>query len=314
MKASRKLAENQHTTNEKGERMMTQAELQNDAPDWMCPEADPFNLDAVVSSKMWTPQKIIIYGVPGVGKTSFAATFPAPILIRFEDGAGAVDCPTFPKVLENVQELNRAIQALKGKHTFKTVILDSLDWLEPLVWSYLCRKEGKPNIESFGYGKGYTLLDDVWRNITAALDTLQHRGMNIISICHAAAVTFDPPDSDPYMTYSLKLHKRAAAIWTEWADMILFCNFHKNIVTSTDNSKGKAYGNGDRIVYTSSRPAYTAKSRWPLPNEIFIGQDVTWQPFHDALVETTGHAYTPERTGSTRSNNGKETAQEAAEN
>ena len=274
--------------------MTQQAELLDDAPEWMGAESNPFSLDSIINAKMWTPQKIIIYGVPGVGKTSFAATFPNPILLRFEDGAGAVDCPTFPKVIETLQEMNKAFQALRGKHSFKTVILDSLDWLEPLVWTYLCRKENKDNIEAFGYGKGYTMLDGVWRNITAALDGLQKRGMNIVCICHAAAVTFDPPDSDPYMTYSLKLQKRAAAIWTEWADMILFCNFHKNVVTANDNGKGKAYGNGDRVIYTASRPAYTAKSRWPLPQEIFIGQDTTWKPFHEALSEVTDNAYTNE--------------------
>jgi hypothetical protein len=268
-----------------------QTELLENAPEWMGAPADPFNLEAVRSSKGWTPQKIVVYGVPGVGKTSFAATFPKPVLIRVEDGAGAMDIPTFPKLIENLGELNRALKALQGKHDFKTVIIDSLDWLEPLVWDYLCKREGKPNIEAFGYGKGYTLLDAVWRNITAALDSLIIRGMNVVCVCHAAAVTIDPPDCDPYMSYSLKLQKRAAAIWAEWASMILFLNFYKNIVPGTDAAKGKALGNGDRVVYTSQRPAYTAKSRWPLPAEIFIGNDQSWAAFHDAFNTVTDGAW-----------------------
>lgn len=263
-----------------------------DAPGWMQPEADPWSLEAVTSSKRWVPQKAVIYGVPGVGKTSFAATFPKPILIRAEDGANALDIPTFPKVIESLQDLNRAFKALQnGNHGFKTVILDSLDWLEPIVQAYLCRKENKPNIEAFGFGKGYIMLDSIWRNITLALDKLQQKGMNVLCICHAQAGTFDPPDADPYTTYSLKLQKRATAIWTEWADMILFLNFHKNVVSATDTKPGKALGNGDRVIYTASRPAYTAKSRWSLPDQIFIGQDVSWKPFHDAMKEASDGLY-----------------------
>lgn len=40
----------------------------------------PFSLEAIVSSKKFPPQKVVVYGVPGVGKTSFAATWPDPIL------------------------------------------------------------------------------------------------------------------------------------------------------------------------------------------------------------------------------------------
>lgn len=269
----------------------------DDAPEWMVGNTtdDPWDLSNIVSSKRWTPVKAIIYGVPGVGKTTFAASFPKPILIRVEDGANAIDVPTFPQLVQNLQTLNRAIIALEGgKHDFKTVILDSLDWLEPIVQDYLCRKEGKPNIEAWGYGKGYIMLDGVWRNITAALDKLQKRGMNVLCISHAQAVTFDPPDADPYTTYSLKLQKRAAAIWTEWADAIFFLNYHKNIVPGSGDKPGKAIGDGSRVVYCASRPAYTAKSRWPMPDEIYIGQDMTWTAFHEALKEASGGLYSPD--------------------
>ena len=267
-----------------------------DAPEWMTGTGqtdDPFDLANVTSSRHWTPVKAVIYGVPGVGKTSFAATFPSPILIRVEDGANALDIPTFPTVIKNVQMLDRAFKALQGEHNFQTVIIDSLDWLEPLVQDYLCRKNGKSNIEDWGYGKGYVMLDSVWRNITLALDKLQKRGMNVLAISHAQATTFDAPDADPYMTYSLKLQKRAAAIWTEWADEILFLNYHKNIVAGKGDKPGKALGDGSRIVYCSSRPAYTAKSRWALPDEIYIGQDLTWKAFHEALQEASGGLYMP---------------------
>lgn len=252
---------------------------------------NPFDLSAISSSKAFPSQKIVIYGVPGIGKTTFAATFPAPILLRFEDGAAALDVPTFPKVAASLQELETALTSLRGAHKFKTLIIDSLDWLEPIVWRYTCAKEGKENIEDFGYGKGYIKVDEVWRSIQKKIEALRSNGMHIVTIAHAVPVTYDAPDADPYQRYTLKLHKRASALWMEWADMILFLNYKANIIQSEDGKKAKAKGSGDRVIYTTERPAYQAKSRWPLDAEILIGKDPSWAPFHNQLNEATGGAY-----------------------
>ena len=257
---------------------------------------DPFDLEAIVSSKakIFPPQKIVIYGTPGVGKTTFASTFPNPIILRTEDGAAALDIPTFPEIVRTLQGFDKALTALKGNHSFKTLIIDSLDWLEPIAWKYVCAEGQKDNIEDFGFGKGYVKVDDVWRKIQQKLEVLwSTKGMSVIGIAHAASVTVDPPDMDSYQRYSLKLHKRGAALWMEWADMILFTNYKMRLLKNADNksAKAKAAGSGERIILTQERPAYQAKSRWPLDEEIRIGNDPTWSAFHENLQEATSGAY-----------------------
>lgn len=255
-------------------------------------EQDFFSLDSIVSSKHFPPQKVVVYGVPGVGKTTFAATWPKPILLRTEDGASALDIPTFPKVIKSMAEMRLALNALiQGKHEFKTLVLDSLDWAEPFVWREVCRENGRENIEDFGFGKGYVKVDDKWKRIQTGLDILRERkGMHIVAIAHAVPQLFDPPDNDPYMRYGIKLHKRAASLWTEWAEMLLFINYKANVI-ATQTGKAKAKGTGDRVIFTQERPAWIAKSRWPLPEQIYIGQDTQWKPFHDALKEASHGEY-----------------------
>ncbi len=259
-----------------------------------------FSLEGVVSAKsLYKPQRFLIYGVQGIGKTTAACTFKSPIVLRTEDGTCALDVPTFPEVAHSFEDVVAAIQALHGEHPFQTLVLDSLDWLEPLVWDRVCRDHpddsGQPmqSIEKLDYGKGYVEADRWWRHIQGGLDSLRlNRGMQIVLIAHSEIKTFSPPDNEKYDRYQPKLHKRAFALWQEWSDNVLFVNY-RAILRSRDpqGKQFRAEGSGDRIVYTAERPAFLAKNRWGLPNEISVGSDRSWKPLHDALKVAVGDAY-----------------------
>ena len=112
-------------------------------------------LDQIRSANsVFPPQKILIYGVQGIGKNTLAATFARPILLQIEDGSAAIDILAFPLAV-TLQGFMDSIAALKGEHNFKTVVVDTLDWLEPLVWQAVCTDKGWACIEDPGWGKGY---------------------------------------------------------------------------------------------------------------------------------------------------------------
>ena len=263
-----------------------------------------FNLEAITSAAAeWKPQKILIYGTQGLGKTTFGCTFERPILLRIEDGAGALDVPTFPKLVETCGEMVEAMQALHGEHPFRTLVVDSLDWLEPIIWAQTVARinEGRDrpieSIEGVGYGKGYVEADNDWRMLMGGFDSLRlNKGMNIVLISHAEVKRHEPPDGEPYDRYQIKLHKRAWSLWQEWSDMVLFANYRRRAIKTKDGGnkgqdKFRAEGSGERCVYCDERPAYLAKNRWGLPHEIYIGQDKTWRAFHDALHACTNGKY-----------------------
>jgi len=260
-------------------------------------EQKPSLLSGIVKANAtFKPQKIIIYAVPGIGKTTFASTFKKPILIRTEDGAGNIDIDTFPTIPNNYTELNIMLRVLYSEeHDYETLELDSLDWTEPLVWAETCRLHKKQDIEAFGYNKGYIHAEAQWRRLSKSLDYIQDKKkMNIVLTAHSEIKRYEPPDSDPYDRYQIKLQKRASKFWREWADIVLFCNYKVQLVkaeSSFNQEKKRGIGSGERVIYTEERPAFRAKNRWDLPPEIYIGQDKTWQGFHDAMTKATDGKY-----------------------
>ncbi|GAB5501168.1 MAG: hypothetical protein PsegKO_34790 [Pseudohongiellaceae bacterium] len=105
------------------------------------------SLDDIRRGTAPQPPNILVHGVAGVGKTTFGAGAPAPILIRTEDGLGVLDVPHFP-LAESFEAVMDALEVLRSQpHEFQTVVIDSIDWLEPLVWQEACRENNWKTIE-----------------------------------------------------------------------------------------------------------------------------------------------------------------------
>jgi len=221
--------------------------------------------------------RIVLYGVPGIGKTTTAAAASKPVFIPVEDGLGQLEVPAFPQPKSYKEVVECIEQLLAGPHDYETVVLDSLDKLEPLIWAHVCatvpaaRGERAKSIEDYGYGKGFTThAADVWRELLTGLDALRAKGMVVVLIAHSAVVKVEPPETDPYDRYQLRLHKTADAVVCDWADAVLFANYAVKTVTSgpSGSERKRGISDGKRILHTTERAAWRAKNRYRLPDEM----------------------------------------------
>jgi len=238
------------------------------------------------------PPFIILYGDHGLGKTSWAASAPSPIFIRTEDGIGVLDVARFDDVAKTYASVLAQISDLiKEDHPYKTVVLDSLDHLEPLVWAKVVEveREKKPKvqkIEDIEFQKGYVYAIDYWRQILDGLLYLRTvKKMTVILLAHCNAKEFHDPNSDSYGRWQIKLHKHASALLQEKADAVLFLTSEVFTEKDENTDRVRGVGSGKRIIFTEARASYMAKNRYRLPHQMDFPDHVSgWPTFAAALA------------------------------
>jgi hypothetical protein len=232
-------------------------------------------LSRVVTGKIEQPHLVMLNGTDGIGKSSWAASAPKPIFIGPEAGSNQLDVARFPAPKDWGEVLAAIGELTTEAHDFKTLVVDSIDWLEPILFESICRDAGVINIEKVdgGFGKGYVEAVRRWKEFTSLLSNLRaKRGMNIILIGHVEVTKHsDPTLQADYDRYTLKLNKKAAALLREFVDCVLFAKFET--FTKKDGQKHRAIGDGARVMYTEWRPAFDAKNRFNLPFQLPLSWD-----------------------------------------
>ncbi len=222
------------------------------------------------------PPRVVVHGDGGVGKSTFAAGAFKPIFLPFEDGLSGLEVDSFP-LLRSYQDAVDAIASLaSGQHDYGTAVVDSLDWLEPLVWEKVARDHGKKSIEEIPYGKGYAEALPLWRSLLDGLNHLREtRSMAVVLIAHSQIKRFEAPDSEPFDRYEIKLHKGANAMVREWADVIGFAH-HETAIKKDSNgftTRARGVGTGRRLLRVAETPACVAKNRYSIPDVIPLSWD-----------------------------------------
>ena len=214
----------------------------------------------IITKRVIKPPRVVLYAPEGVGKTTFGTQTEAPLFICTERGTDNFDVPRVN--CKSWDEVTEALNFLaSGKHEFQTLVIDTLDWLEALLIKDICEKAEKKSIEEFGFGKGFTLLEERTREFIKGLDYLIDQGISIFLLAHAKIEKFQDPEITEAMDrWAMKCHKRTSAVYKEWADAVLFGNHDRMVVD------GKAKGGYSRLVWGTHTAARDAKNRYNIPD------------------------------------------------
>lgn len=224
----------------------------------------------VISGRIEKAKKVVLYGPEGVGKSSFASQFPNPIFIDTEGSTTELNVNRLPRPSSWTMLLQQ-VDWVKNE-SYKTLIIDTIDWAEMLCVQSVCATHNKTGIEAFGYGQGYIYAAEELGKFLNKLSDLIEVGVNVVLTAHSHVVKFEQPDEmGAYDRYQLKLGQktgsRTAALVKEWADMVLFMNYKTFSVATDDKGKKHKAQGGTRTIYATHHPAWDAKNRHGLADE-----------------------------------------------
>lgn len=217
-------------------------------------------------------QKFLIYGPEGIGKSTLVSQMPNPLFIDTEGGTKLLDVRRLPAPSSFAYLLEEVRYVIQHPEVCRTLIIDTADWAEKLCSEEVCSKAKKHSIEDFGYGKGYTYLQEEFGRLLNLLDDVLNKGIHVGFTAHAKMRKFEQPDeTGAYDRWELKLTKQVAPMVKEWADMVLFANYETFVVNvdgqGAEKGVNKVKG-GKRVMFTTHHPCWDAKNRHNLPERI----------------------------------------------
>lgn len=219
----------------------------------------------ITKGKQHRAQRVVIYGVESVGKSTFAAQFPKPLFLDVEGGTAHLD--TDRAEINSAIELDEALTACKTAD-YQSIVIDSADWAERLVLEHMLATDKKKSVEDYGYGKGFVMLAEKFSRLLSVADQLIAAGKNVVFIAHSKVQRVEPPDlMSAYDRFELKLTKQSAPLLKEWADELWFFKFKTKTVES-ESGRSKGIGGKERIILTTHSAAYDAKTRSGLAEEL----------------------------------------------
>ena len=239
----------------------------------------------ISKGKIKRPLRLVVDGVEGVGKSTFAAQFPDPLFIDLENGTDSMDVARTqkPETWEELLQIVREVAA--DPSVCKTLIVDTGDWAETLCVKYICRKYKTDGLESFGYGKGYVYLREEFENLLRELDKVVAAGVNVVICAHAQIKKFELPDeAGSFDRYELKMSKNVSPLVREWCDIQLFANFKTYVIATENKNHSKGTGGTKRVMYASHTASWDAKNRHGLPDEMELDFKYIAHLFGDAVA------------------------------
>jgi hypothetical protein len=241
-------------------------------------------MDSLIKTTTPAPPKMIVYGQPGVGKTTFAASADA-ILLDCENGAGAVPGLIRTPYLQSWPQMRKWLVELATAPPdgVAAVAVDTIDWMvQRIVEHVVLDLDGKAQGDITntlgtahgGYFKAREIVQNiVYRDLLPMLNAVADHGVAIILLAHAANTKMTSPEGFDLRLAAPDLPHWIAPPFIEWADCVLYA--------SRDGDQ--------RMLLTEGTNVILAKNRYGLPVEL----PLSWPALMRALTPNHDTAPAP---------------------
>lgn len=162
-------------------------------------------------------QIILVYGRPKIGKSTFCSYFENALFVATEPGLNHLEVFKAPvNSWEGFLEVCGGLAS--GTHSFKSVIIDTVDNLITYCSDFVCRENKVEHPADLPHGKGWSLIT---YELNRALTKLYGLGYGVILVSHSKQEEVETK-TKKYSRTSIDVGGKNANVILNRMDLILF--------------------------------------------------------------------------------------------
>lgn len=207
-----------------------------------------------------TAPKLMLYSLPGVGKSTLASKLKNPIFLDFEGGLNYIDCARTEQITDLDVFYSYLVELFRApEREYDTIVIDSVDWLVRKVVEKAAGIDKNNLTETLnrsngGYGNGKQVLENHIRTkLLPTLVALNKKGYGICLIAHAERKDMMDADGVDTERITPKIDINTMNVFVEWCDQVFYL---------------KKDSDGERVLVLDSDMNALAKNRLGMSGEV----------------------------------------------
>ncbi len=222
-----------------------------------------FDLRTITNSTTNRAPKGIVYGPPGVGKTTFGA---CGLIINAENGIPQGLVVDHTEYFSEWLEMRKCLDWLgEMNHNYGVVTIDTVDWMLRRMEEFVSGTDGTTrgmtstlNKSQGGYGNGKLVLrNHVYQYLLPLLDKLVNNGVAVLLLAHTTRRELTTQDGAIYEKSMPKIHADLSDVFIEWSDFV----------------GAACMLSGERALILQETGQLVAKNRYGITNPISLSWD-----------------------------------------
>lgn len=248
---------------------------------------DLLSLEPQCISRDLKGKYILLYGLPGVGKTSLASEFKNVLIAGFEMGTNALNnvyvqpIKTWKDWRDMVKQLCTK-DALKDK--FDSIAIDTVDFAWDLCVKWICSQNGVEKLGDIPWGGGYDLAK---KEYTQTFRDLAYSGYGLVFISHSTEKVYKNEKGEDYTQIIPALPNRPFDIVNKMVDIIAYIREIPVEIGDEIENKRYMFLRGDQRFLAKSRFKYI-KPRIELSYQGLV--DAIFEAIDEEVAHTGGTA------------------------
>lgn len=217
-------------------------------------------------------QMSMLFGPPGVGKSTFISKIKNNLTADIEDGSKSLDMirlgsesvGNYAQLVDLVSELLTA-----SPLPYTSFTIDSVTTLEHYINKAVCEENSVKELSEIPFGKGVALAKEKLKDFIALLKQLQNKGVDVWLVAHSQVKKFsDPTLLQQFDRFTVQAAEGFGQEIIRQCDNVYFIKYQIETIVDKQTKKAKGIGDGTRIMHTRFSAAYDAKTRLNLPETL----------------------------------------------